>query len=282
MRSVERAIVSLLGEASELGTPAELPEIVRRHLRAVLPSDEIYFAPFGPRFFDESPRFYCEYAERLPDFEADLARGRAVADRIGGFVDVEVYSNRERETLPAFAELVRPARISSMIFAAVHSGGVGSGIVFLLRKGQGRRFSQEQLLAAMPLLHAVGFVHRSFIPPSAERFSRASRRPSRADEALRRLSEAEREVAAVAAEGFQSLQIAATLGKSVHTVRRQLESMYRRLGVGNRTELAALIHRATARRDGGAGRSDDTERVLSDMGVVLARLPKFLKSGLLS
>jgi FixJ family two-component response regulator len=44
--------------------------------------------------------------------------------------------------------------------------------------------------------------------------------PPRAAEALRRLTDAEREVAALIAEGFQSLQIAATLGKSVHTVRR--------------------------------------------------------------
>src|SRR5262245_52725653 len=102
MASVERAIFSLLGEASELATAAELPEMVSRHVRAVLPSDEVYFATFGPRFFEESPRFYRQYAERLPDFEADLARARAVADRVGAFVDVEVYSRREREILPAF------------------------------------------------------------------------------------------------------------------------------------------------------------------------------------
>jgi DNA-binding CsgD family transcriptional regulator len=138
------------------------------------------------------------------------------------------------------------------------------------------------LVAAVPLLRAVGLVHRAFIPHNANPFSVAPSAPPQAAEALRRLTDAERDVAALVAEGFQSLQIAATLGKSVHTVRCQLESIYAKVGVGNRTELSALIHRAMIRSDGRARRSNITERALSDMRAVLAGFPKFLKTGLLS
>jgi DNA-binding CsgD family transcriptional regulator len=276
---VERSIASLLGEASEILDTTDLPAMIRRHLEVVLPSDEIYFAPFGPRYFAETAPFYRAYAQRLPAFERDLTRARAVMAREGGFVDVEVYSERERRNLPAFAELVRPERISSMLMAPVHCNGVASGTVTLLRKGRASRFTHDLLLRAIPLLRAVGFVHRAFIPTDARRISRAPSAAPPARPALAALTEAETEVAALVAEGYPNLRIAATLGKSVHTVRRQLESIYRRLRLGNRTELSALVHSLRSRHDE-RGRLGDAET--SDLRSLLGRLPSWLESGICS
>jgi DNA-binding CsgD family transcriptional regulator len=276
---VERAIASLVGDASEIVDAADLAPIVLRHLQVVLPSDEVYFAPFGPRYFAETAPFYRAYAQRLPAFEKDLTRARAVMARVGGFVDVEVYSDRERRNLPAFAELVRPERISSMLMAPVHCNGVASGTLILLRKGLGSRFTHDRLLQAIPLLRAVGFVHRAFIPAGARRISRAPSPPRPGRRALGKLTEAETEVATLVAEGYQSLRIASTLGKSVHTVRRQLESIYRKLGLGNRTELSALVHSLSWRRDE-RGKPGDAET--SDLQSLLGRLPAWLESGICS
>lgn len=57
---------------------------------------------------------------------------------------------------------------------------------------------------------------------------------------LRVLTEAERWVAEMAIAGLTNREIAAARGASVHTVANQLQSIYRKLGVCSRSELAAL------------------------------------------
>lgn len=55
------------------------------------------------------------------------------------------------------------------------------------------------------------------------------------------LSEAEREVARRAARGESSAEIARARGTSLSTVTNQLGAIYRKLGVGSKTELAAWV-----------------------------------------
>jgi len=57
------------------------------------------------------------------------------------------------------------------------------------------------------------------------------------------LSEREAEVVALAALGRRNSQIAESLYVSVDTVKTHLARSFRKLGVHNRTELSALIHR---------------------------------------
>jgi DNA-binding NarL/FixJ family response regulator len=59
----------------------------------------------------------------------------------------------------------------------------------------------------------------------------------------RNLSRAEREVVAGVLKGHSNAEIAAHRGTSLRTVAVQLQSIFRKLGVGSRTELAAaLLH----------------------------------------
>jgi len=53
------------------------------------------------------------------------------------------------------------------------------------------------------------------------------------------LSPREQVVAAFMARGYQNLQIAANLGVSVHTVRHQVQSIFRKTGAFNRTDFSA-------------------------------------------
>jgi DNA-binding CsgD family transcriptional regulator len=57
---------------------------------------------------------------------------------------------------------------------------------------------------------------------------------------LARLTEREREVLHRAAHGETNAQIAADLGVTVHAVKFHLGSIFRKLGVHNRTGAAAL------------------------------------------
>jgi DNA-binding CsgD family transcriptional regulator len=58
--------------------------------------------------------------------------------------------------------------------------------------------------------------------------------------ALARLTEREREVLQRTARGETNAQIAAGLGVTVHTVKFHLASIFRKLGVSNRTTLASI------------------------------------------
>lgn len=62
------------------------------------------------------------------------------------------------------------------------------------------------------------------------------------------LSEREAEVVALAALGRRNADIAAALFVSVDTVKTHLARSFRKLGVHNRTELSALIHRRNSFR----------------------------------
>lgn len=61
---------------------------------------------------------------------------------------------------------------------------------------------------------------------------------------LSSLSQRELEVMAMACEGLTNPQIAANLEVSVHAVKFHLASIYRKLGVGNRTEAAVAYLRS--------------------------------------
>jgi DNA-binding CsgD family transcriptional regulator len=58
------------------------------------------------------------------------------------------------------------------------------------------------------------------------------------------LSPRETQVLAMAAEGLTNTEVAARLTISVHAVKFHLASIYRKLGVGNRTEAAVYYLRS--------------------------------------
>lgn len=66
--------------------------------------------------------------------------------------------------------------------------------------------------------------------------------PTRMD-LLLRLTPRERELAEVVARGVSNADAARRLGKSVHTIKKQLQSVYRKLGVKNRARVVALLAR---------------------------------------
>ena len=57
------------------------------------------------------------------------------------------------------------------------------------------------------------------------------------------------------ADGLTNTRIADRLGVSIHGVKFHLAAIYRKLGVANRTEAAAVYVRTTAASDGRGGAS---------------------------
>jgi len=105
----------------------------------------------------------------------------------------------------------------------------------LLRRLDRRRAAREALAEARGLFEACGS------PPWAERaaaeLATVSGRVARPTE----LTEMERRVAELAAEGRTNQEIAARLFVSVRTVESHLSSAYRKLGIRRRGELAARL-----------------------------------------
>lgn len=79
-----------------------------------------------------------------------------------------------------------------------------------------------------------------FEPVSSKRELRSG--PTRMD-LLLRLSPRERELAEVVSGGASNAEAAHRLGKSVYTVKKQLQGVYRKLGVKSRARLAAVLAR---------------------------------------
>jgi DNA-binding CsgD family transcriptional regulator len=95
-----------------------------------------------------------------------------------------------------------------------------------------RRAARETLEQALGVFDAIGA--RAWAQKAHDELARISGRRASSDG----LTEAEDRVARLAAEGRQNKEIAATLYLGVGTVERHLTSVYRKLGVRSRTELA--------------------------------------------
>jgi DNA-binding CsgD family transcriptional regulator len=67
--------------------------------------------------------------------------------------------------------------------------------------------------------------------------------PLQGEDALARLSDAEREVLRALLEGHTTAEIAASRGRAARTVANQVAKIFRKLGVGSRAELTALLSR---------------------------------------
>src|SRR6202044_129395 len=71
--------------------------------------------------------------------------------------------------------------------------------------------------------------------------SPSSHRSTNVSDRLNQLTRRERECALLAAEGLHNQDIAKKLGKSQITVRNQLSSIYRKLGIDSRHKLIAAV-----------------------------------------
>lgn len=67
------------------------------------------------------------------------------------------------------------------------------------------------------------------------------------DQAPEELTARQQQVADCLVQGMQNLQIAETLGISLHTVRRHMEQIFRRLGVSNRRDAVRVMRAVETR-----------------------------------
>jgi DNA-binding CsgD family transcriptional regulator len=173
------------------------------------------------------------YLERLLDQRSryDRSLSRMLRAMRGGapVIDSDVYTSRDRRELTVYRELFQPQRTTSILAAEVRGR---STLVFFKRCGRASPFRQRdvsKLEALLPLIAlADAGCHCRLGAPRPEGLL------------SQRLTSREAQVAALVSRGMRNSEIAALLGTSVETTKKQLKSVFAKTEVSNRTELAML------------------------------------------
>ena len=148
------------------------------------------------------------------------------------------------DTLPLLRDLCR--RGTPVLVLADPCPAAGSELVDVLRAGvrgcMPRRSTPQSLVAAVRALAR----HEAALDPTATsqlvHHLTAARAP-RSARPLDLLTDRQRDVAELVAEGMSNEEIAGRLFLSLATVKSHLTASMRRLDVRSRTELAILVHR---------------------------------------
>jgi DNA-binding CsgD family transcriptional regulator len=179
-------------------------------------------------------RYYGLFLARPAHYAPGLEKGRTVAEAAGGaYVDTEVYTSRERDQLPFFADIVRPQGISSQIVVALDFHRRSRASIHLCRHGRVRPFAREDGKLLSRVAPALALAQAAF--------DIAGVLEPVADTMLDRLSDRELTIATLVARGFSNRDIAALLGTSPNTVRNQLHVVFRKVQVRSRAQLGSLV-----------------------------------------
>ncbi|HVV86150.1 MAG TPA: helix-turn-helix transcriptional regulator [Kofleriaceae bacterium] len=166
----------------------------------------------------------------------DVQYGRDMApvvrdslERGGTTLDARSLSARSR--LAFYSDIIIPSGVREGIFCTVELGGEPLALCVMNRSGR-ERFSAASLELIRSLLPLFSLGDRVL----------ARRAPPSNDEVMvARLSPREREVAELLALGYTNGEIALALTSSIHTVRNQVASLFRKAGASTRAELVGLL-----------------------------------------
>jgi DNA-binding CsgD family transcriptional regulator len=183
-------------------------------------------AGFAQPFFEHRER----YARSLGRLLRVMRAGRPV-------IDDAVYRTRERQRLAVYREIFLPQNATSILAASARCRGVETAAIVFKRHGRSARFRAADAARLEAMMPAVALADAGF------RYAFEARRASAATASspfVRGLGARESQVAQLASRGLRNVEIAAMLGTSAETVKRQLRSVFAKVQVSNRTELAML------------------------------------------
>jgi DNA-binding NarL/FixJ family response regulator len=176
---------------------------------------------------------------------AHFAEAVEVADDSGRQVVVVRQGLVVGATLPLLRDLCQRG---AGVLVLAEGGGPDSGLMDVLQAGvRGflpRRANAQRLVDAVRALARQEAALDPTVTSQLVRYLTGDAAPSSADmRALDRLTDRQREVAQLVAEGLSNEEIASRLFLSPATVKSHLTSVMRRLDVRTRTQLAILVNR---------------------------------------
>jgi DNA-binding CsgD family transcriptional regulator len=173
---------------------------------------------------------HAEYRKELEPIDRAARASRSVV------IDREVFSERERDARRFYRELIRPQRIRTTMHAHLDFPGAQTTVIVLARhEGAASDFAARHAEAMRALVPALALAEAVWHARQSETRAPAALDPD--DAAFGALSQREREIVSFVARGLRNRDVAAALGTSHNTVRKQLASVFAKLGVATRTEL---------------------------------------------
>lgn len=234
---------TLIDEAEAASSHDDLRLRMLRRLQIVVGFDTAVFLdprPEGGRPIpvnkERASYFFGLYASNPRRYQRRLhPMLDAVVGIQGACLDTKVFSARDRDRLPFYADIVRPQGIRSQLIARTAFRGTETGLIYLCRHGRVGGFREDALERLQRLVPLLGVL---------EAASGASRALPAGNVPPAMLTPREREIALHVAHGLRNRDIALVLGTSVNTVRNQVAALFEKLGVAGRAELAAWTIRA--------------------------------------
>jgi DNA-binding CsgD family transcriptional regulator len=185
---------------------------------------------FDPVLFDRYLRNRFRYYSSMRPLMTAVAANGGLA------LPNEVYDKADRQRLDFFVELHIPARTTSGLCVSLAFRGLSTAALSLNRHGRTAEFTRRELESMRRLLPLASVVDAAVVGRCTAD-SNAGRR-------TQALSPRERQVAALVRLGLRNKEIAAALGTSVDTVRKQTRRVYEKLGVAGRMGLATELRNA--------------------------------------
>jgi DNA-binding CsgD family transcriptional regulator len=200
-------------------------------------SMDVYSGPHGQA--RESLERYAAARERydIPELS------QIVRATNGVFVDVEVLSAAQREALPLYVDVLRPAGIRTYLACDIAFRQNPMSFLALCRHGRGARFGMRDKDVLRAAKNALGIAEAAFGALATTSAPHEDRLVAYG------LSRREAEIAKLVLRGLQNKEIAALLGTSPNTVRKQTVRIYEKAGVSGRSQLVARLH-SVAESDG--------------------------------
>jgi DNA-binding CsgD family transcriptional regulator len=247
MERFDHFAAELLERAQTARDLAELRGAVLQRLQTLIGCETTYWgAPPGAA----SPASVLRTRERdarqaIGRFESRQTRydypdaSRLARSNGGVLVDTDAFTAIQRDRLPLYAEILRPAGIRTYMGCGVDFRGRDGSFITLSRHSRGAPFRPRDIDRMRSIRGFLGLVEAAFLADEAS--------PVPNDDWLRDeygLSVRQAQIATLVARGMQNKEIAALLGTSPDTVRKQTICLYAKTRVSGRAALAALIARA--------------------------------------
>jgi DNA-binding CsgD family transcriptional regulator len=227
----------IVDAAGQCASVDQFSSRVLQQVQRIAPCDSALLLPASPNdrpvALNREPTKVQYYRRNQDRYQAELARGRDAGLRYGAYIDVELYSFDERQRLAFFNEIIRPQRVASRIIAHLKFRGRPTATIHLCEPGRGRS-----------RLRALDRVRRLVPLISLAYAAMQSTRGTQESPELSELTPHQCRIAQYVSSGYGNKEIAALLQISPYTIRNELSSIFRRVGVSSRARLAAIVARA--------------------------------------
>jgi DNA-binding CsgD family transcriptional regulator len=244
-------VLGFLGEVSELDFDQPFPAAVLARLADVVPCATIAYEEIEPDARRTVAHVGIHGAIEADDDEdalywvlgpCPIVQHRILTSGLAALRLSDVIDRRRYHELPIYRDYFASARIEYMIDVGLPAGPGRSRSLILMRRAGDGDFSERDL-AVLEILRP----HLARLEAAAALRRRLSESLLTRDEDAEpgpysQLTAREREVVALVAEGKTNAQIASQLWVAPSTVKKHLEHVYEKLGVGRRTAAAAFLH----------------------------------------